>query len=124
MAVQVPEIDLILGGHDHIVQVENILDSIIIKSGSNFMDFHVIELDTLKSKKPEGDEILIEKKKFNLIIKNIKVNSVDYPEDEDLKYFTNEYLKLSEKETEKVNNKAKQTKKLKSNQKFKCNFFI
>ena len=55
-----PEIDLILGGHDHIVQVENLLDSIIIKSGSNFMDFHVIELDTLKSRKPEEDEILIE----------------------------------------------------------------
>lgn len=110
-----PEIDLILGGHDHIVQVENMLNSIIIKSGSNFMDFHVIYLDILKSKKPEADEILIEKKKFNLIIKSIKINSSEYPEDEDLKKYTDEYLKLSEKETEKVEKLKKKQKNEKKN---------
>ncbi len=104
LATQVPEIDLIFGGHDHIIQVEDICNSVIIKSGSNFMDFHFIELDTSKSKKSmeNENEIFIEKKKFNLVIKQVKVDYTQYPEDEDLKNYTNEYLKLSEKETEKV----------------------
>ena len=48
MAQEVPDIDLILGGHDHIIYQKKIENSLILKSGENFHDFHVINLDFSK----------------------------------------------------------------------------
>lgn len=42
LAQNVHGIDLILGGHDHLIVQEKVCDSVIIKSGSNFRNFSVI----------------------------------------------------------------------------------
>lgn len=45
LAKQVPDIDIILGGHDHVKYSEKIRDTFILKSGSNFQDltFNTVE---------------------------------------------------------------------------------
>ena len=44
LAQNVKGIDLILGGHDHLVVQEKVHDSVIIKSGTNFRNFSIIEV--------------------------------------------------------------------------------
>jgi 5'-nucleotidase len=44
LAENVKGIDLILGGHDHLIVQEKINDSVIIKSGTNFRNFSIIEI--------------------------------------------------------------------------------
>ena len=44
LAKKYPEIDLILGGHDHLKVHEKINNTILIKSGSNFKNFNVLEI--------------------------------------------------------------------------------
>lgn len=39
LAVKVPEIDLILAGHDHIYHCEMVQDIFFLKSGTDFEDF-------------------------------------------------------------------------------------
>lgn len=39
-----PEIDLILGGHDHLILHEKVNNSVLIKSGTNFKNFSKIEI--------------------------------------------------------------------------------
>lgn len=41
---QFPEIDLILGGHDHLIVNEKVNNSILVKSGTNFKNFSKIEI--------------------------------------------------------------------------------
>ena len=41
---QVPEIDLVLGGHDHTSDKFNINDTFMIKSGTDFREFSIIEM--------------------------------------------------------------------------------
>lgn len=42
LAEKFPDIDLILGGHDHLVVHEKVNNSLMIKSGSNFKNFSLI----------------------------------------------------------------------------------
>lgn len=39
LAIRVPEIDLILGGHDHVYHLELVGDAFFLKSGTDFQDF-------------------------------------------------------------------------------------
>ena len=47
LAASVPEIDILLGGHDHMYAVELIKDTgvFIVKSGTDFEDFSDIRLE-------------------------------------------------------------------------------
>lgn len=44
LAKKCPQIDLILGGHDHLVVHEQVNNSILIKSGTNFKNFSFVEV--------------------------------------------------------------------------------
>lgn len=45
LAKEVPEIELILGGHDHIVEITRINDTYVIKSGTDFRQLGVLQLN-------------------------------------------------------------------------------
>lgn len=42
LAQKFSDIDLILGGHDHLVVHEKVNNSVLIKSGTNFKNFSLI----------------------------------------------------------------------------------
>ena len=44
-------IDLILGGHDHLICHEKIGDSVFVKSGTDFKHFSIIKIQRNKEKK-------------------------------------------------------------------------
>ncbi|KAG8188882.1 hypothetical protein JTE90_014942 [Oedothorax gibbosus] len=71
LAENVDEIDLILGGHDHVYEIKKVNGKYIIKSGTDFREFSKISLDF--SSKPVQVEI-----------EKIEVTS-KFHEDEDLK---------------------------------------
>lgn len=50
LAKNVQGIDLILGGHDHLIVHEIVNDSVLIKSGTDFRNFSIIKVH----KKDEG----------------------------------------------------------------------
>lgn len=54
------EINLILGGHDHISVLETIGNVTLIKSGSDFQEFSDLKID-IKSQKVERQRVLITK---------------------------------------------------------------
>ena len=45
LAEQVPEVDLILGGHDHVYEKRKVNGTIILKSGTDFRQFSRLTLD-------------------------------------------------------------------------------
>ncbi len=44
LAKNVQGIDLILGGHDHLIVHEKVNDSVIIKSGTDFRNFSILKI--------------------------------------------------------------------------------
>jgi 5'-nucleotidase len=72
LAENVDEIDLILGGHDHEYEVKKVNDKYIIKSGTDFRQFSKID-------------ILFTDSNYEIVVKEINVNSYDFDEDEELK---------------------------------------
>jgi hypothetical protein len=44
LAKQVPGIDLILGGHDHLIVREKVAHSVLVKSGTDFRHFSIIRV--------------------------------------------------------------------------------
>jgi 5'-nucleotidase len=44
LADKVPELDLILGGHDHVDEEWNINDVFLLKSGTDFRQFSIIKI--------------------------------------------------------------------------------
>ena len=97
-----PEIDLILGGHDHIVFAKKINETIIMKSGCNFNNFHVVNLDFGKNLQiDENNCKKFEFNKFNLYAELVKVDT-KFEEDSELKKYVDEYLQETEKQMEKV----------------------
>jgi 2',3'-cyclic-nucleotide 2'-phosphodiesterase (5'-nucleotidase family) len=58
LAQEVPEIDLILGGHDHFVATETVNNTLIAKSGEDFQHVTVIKFD-LSSKKFHAEVVPI-----------------------------------------------------------------
>ncbi|KAG7160320.1 Trifunctional nucleotide phosphoesterase protein YfkN-like [Homarus americanus] len=77
LAENVDEIDLILGGHDHVYEILKINDKIILKSGTDFREFSTITLSQ------EGTDV-------NVDIEKVVVDSKFEP-DEDLKEALVEY---------------------------------
>ena len=57
LAEKVPEIDMMLGGHDHIYYVDMINDVFFLKSGSDFQDFS--NLKVTLNVEPEVSERII-----------------------------------------------------------------
>jgi 2',3'-cyclic-nucleotide 2'-phosphodiesterase (5'-nucleotidase family) len=53
LAQNAPEIDLILGGHDHFIATKTINDTLIAKSGEDFQNITVIQLWHQSGKKPK-----------------------------------------------------------------------
>ncbi|KAL1465097.1 hypothetical protein WDU94_004691 [Cyamophila willieti] len=53
LAEEVDEIDLILGGHDHVYEVTYINNKYIVKSGTDFRQFSKISVDFSKPGKPD-----------------------------------------------------------------------
>lgn len=100
LAKEVPEIDLILGGHDHVVFEKRIGETLIVKSGCNFNEFSFIALDFSKTLSRKASSIY-EFKKYNLLLNLIQIDE-GYPEDPELTNYVNEYMKESEKQMEKV----------------------
>lgn len=48
LAKKFPDIDIILGGHDHLVLHEKINNSVLVKSGTNFKNFSMVEVYDIK----------------------------------------------------------------------------
>lgn len=44
LAKNVEGIDLILGGHDHLIVHEKVNDSVIVKSGTDFRNFSILKI--------------------------------------------------------------------------------
>jgi len=59
LAEKVPEIDMMLGGHDHIYYVDMINDVFFLKSGSDFQDFSNLKV-TLNVEPEEAERIIDE----------------------------------------------------------------
>ncbi|RWS24370.1 trifunctional nucleotide phosphoesterase protein YfkN-like protein [Leptotrombidium deliense] len=72
LAENVDEIDLILGGHDHVYEVKKVNDKYIVKSGTDFRQLSKISVTF-------NDQL------FNVKIEEINITSKDFGEDETLK---------------------------------------
>ncbi|CAF0987732.1 unnamed protein product [Brachionus calyciflorus] len=91
LAEEVPEIDLILGGHDHNYVCESVNGKWVVKSGTDFRELSLVEIG------------LDEKEKRSTITK-IERYVIDsrVPEDDDLKSVVNFYLSQGEKDLDRV----------------------
>ena len=79
LAESVPEIDLILGGHDHDYQIRKINNKLCVKSGTDFREFSKIDINFIGSEK------------FQIECKKISVNSFDFEEEPKLKQELEKY---------------------------------
>lgn len=79
LAENVPEIDLILGGHDHDYQVRKVNNKWCIKSGTDFRQFSKIDI-----KFTESD-------KYEVECTQINVNSYDFEEEPQLRQELQKY---------------------------------
>lgn len=97
LAQEVPGIDLILGGHDHIIYFQKVNQSLIIKSGTDFFNYTINEIELLAN---SADELQDDKKKNIYYIKNrikVSINLVnitkEVPKDELIVQHVNTYIK-------------------------------
>ena len=93
--------DLILGGHDHVVEIERIRDTYVIKSGADFKQFSHIQLQfvspeeitEIKSgKHPTIKSADLLHEKFTLQLETIEVSS-KYEPNAELKEHVDGYMK-------------------------------
>lgn len=62
LAKNVKGIDLILGGHDHLIVHEKVNDSVIIKSGTDFRNFSILKIykkDQQVQKEPKENTVFL-----------------------------------------------------------------
>ena len=83
LAQQVPDIDLILGGHDHDYGVRKVNGTLMIKSGSDFRTFSKIEVVMEEGQGPI------------FTVEQVDVTS-HFPEDQELKQVLNQYTHVME----------------------------
>ncbi|CAH1392702.1 unnamed protein product [Nezara viridula] len=83
------EIDLILGGHDHIYAVEKVNGKLIVKSGTDFFNFSKLTLDFSDSKD------------IQVIVEEIAVTE-EYIDDPKLKEELNRYTSIIEERLDEV----------------------
>ena len=92
LANKVDEIDLFLGGHDHAYCKLEVNSKIILKSGTDFREFSVLDLDVN----------LLTKKIDKTDIQKIDVVSTKFAENEELKKELDQYKHLIEASLDKV----------------------
>lgn len=61
LAEKVKDIDLILGGHDHVFEIKKINDKYVIKSGTDFRQFSKISLNFTNEPRITVEEIKVTK---------------------------------------------------------------
>lgn len=93
LAEQVAEIDLILGGHDHDYECRVVQDKYVIKSGTDFREFSVIDLNPMPASTEPKTGYRVP---FDLKVKRVEVNSIDYCEDPALKAQLDSYIGVVE----------------------------
>jgi 5'-nucleotidase len=98
---KVPEVDMLLGGHDHFYARDNIGGRLLCKSGTDFREFSVIDVTLTKNPEElEGhpDEVVVNRSK-GLIMKQtrIEVTSDIEPHEEMKKAIDKHFEKLNEK---------------------------
>mmetsp|Transcript_1114 Transcript_1114/g.1008 ORF Transcript_1114/g.1008 Transcript_1114/m.1008 type:complete len:306 (+) Transcript_1114:247-1164(+) len=84
-------LDLILGGHDHIICKNLINGTWVAKSGCEFRNFHVIDIN--KSSNPNSKDLY--KGKYEIDFNLIEVNS-EWKPDEELTKHIEEYEKIKQ----------------------------
>ncbi|KAL4509211.1 hypothetical protein ABPG72_018142 [Tetrahymena utriculariae] len=109
LAKEVPEIDLILGGHDHIVIDELVNESLFIKSGTDFKDYSILDIEVGDfSSVPQAQREQLMKEKVYIIKNKYKINlkfhnvTKDIEEDEQIKKHVDFYIAKSRDEMQKV----------------------
>lgn len=83
LAESVEEIDLILGGHDHVYEIKNVNGKIVLKSGSDFREFSVVDLN-------------FKKNSVTVDIKKVEIFSSQFEEDESLQLEIDRYGQVIE----------------------------
>ena len=71
------------GGHDHDYEVRKVNDKFIIKSGTDFRTLSAIDLIFSQNSN-----------KVDVVINEVRVNSTDFPEDEQLKQELDKYSQV------------------------------
>jgi 5'-nucleotidase len=104
LADKVPELDLILGGHDHIDEEWNINDVFLLKSGTDFRQFSIIKIrmnwcdETLKNEK---EALVLDYHKKHIISREkVEVTSEFEPHPE-MQEIIDDYWKILSVELEK-----------------------
>ena len=93
LAKKFPEIDLILGGHDHLIVHEVVNNSIFIKSGTNFKHFSFLKV--MKRENFSADEMLkegqflLKNKKWSIVVDLVEVTheKMNIVPDEELNHY-------------------------------------
>ncbi|XP_049879932.1 mannosylglucosyl-3-phosphoglycerate phosphatase isoform X2 [Pectinophora gossypiella] len=93
LAAACPDIDLILGGHDHVYEVKEVAGKLIVKSGTDFRQFSCITL-SFPAGSAAGSKPVI-------TVERVDVTS-DYPEDPVLKPILDKYNAMVEGKMEEV----------------------
>ena len=95
LAKEFGELDLILGGHDHVNIIEKSNETYVIKSGSDFAEFNKINLTLVPERSIETlpDEVKdgLYKGKYLIDIKTIQVTK-DYEPNSELQKHVEEHL--------------------------------
>jgi 5'-nucleotidase len=65
LAKNIKGIDLVLGGHDHLIVHEKVNDSVLVKSGTDFRNFSIIKVH-------KKGEIPVESKQDTVFLENSK----------------------------------------------------
>ena len=94
LAQKVPDLDIILGGHDHCSAALNINDILLCKSGTDFREFSIIKVRTGCSKDdlkhPAEGAIANPKKELIMTCEKVEITK-DFEPEEDMKKVINEY---------------------------------
>lgn len=69
LPLQCPDIDIILGGHDHIIMRQFINDIPVLKSGDNFKSIGIIDV----YKKGQSDQVHYKGRNYDFNIKVVEV---------------------------------------------------
>ncbi|OAF69336.1 hypothetical protein A3Q56_02862 [Intoshia linei] len=104
LARSCPEIDLILGGHDHVFQHMVISDRIIIKSGTDFRNYSIIHFYNkghASNNSDNNSKPILTTNGHKIEIVRVNITS-DLPQDEEIKLHVERYVKLMGDSMDKV----------------------
>lgn len=105
LAQRVPDLDLILGGHDHFDREMNICDVFLLKSGTDFRQFSLVKvrLDCCpKTIKEEDDALVLNYKKSRIITREKVEVTKEFEPHKEMEEIVKFYWKDLEKQMEKI----------------------